>query len=105
MATFQELQLLQQLVDSVLPDGVTEGEGLEVISMAQDIGATPQRLALMSGIPEEEVRGAISAFSPNSSLLNYDVGFTNPYTRDNDASGFTEGGSDNATQTLSLIHI
>ena len=80
MATFQELQLLQQLVDSVLPDGVTEGEGLEVISMAQDIGATPQRLALMSGIPEEEVRGAISAFSPNSSLLNYDVGFTNPYT-------------------------
>jgi|TARA_B100000925_G_scaffold287582_1_gene267113 hypothetical protein len=80
MATQAELQALQDLVNNVLVDGVTNAEAQRVLESANNIGVTPQRLALLSGLPETEVRAAIDQFSPNNPLLNYDVGFTNPIT-------------------------
>ena len=86
MATKAELQTLQNLVQSVLQDGVTDAEAQSVLSMANQIGATPQRLALMAGLPESEVRAAINRFSPGNALLDYEMGFTNPYTTNNAAT-------------------
>ena len=80
MATQAELQTLQSLVSNVLVDGVTNAEAQRGLESANRIGVTPQRLALLSGLPETEVRAAIENFSPGNALLNYDTGFTNPIT-------------------------